>query len=306
MRTHPQWSLLLLTTAVLAAVLQAGRADDNKQDETKPAAAGEHKDIDRLAFKALRDVINNGAEMYNAGDVAGCWRLYEGGLILLRPMLEHRPELQKTISDGIANARQNPFMDRRAWVLREVIDKVRNDLNPNPKPAHLPKPKPRPEEEKNGKSEEKKKEIPPADKKDGEKKEPSATKPPEKPVGTLWSRLGGEDKVASVVDDFWDAVKNDKNLRFFRKPGETPTPKQVNDLKTKIIAFISSVTEGPIQYTGKTMKEAHKGMEITDKEFDTVAKHLEDALKKNGVKDDDIKELMRKLNATRPDIVEKK
>src|SRR5215831_4873210 len=130
MRTHPRWNLLLLTAAVLAAALNAGRADDEKKDEKKPATPVERKDIDGIVYKALRDVINSGAEIYNAGDVAGCWHLYEGALILLKPMLDHRPELQKAITDGIANARQNPYMDRRAWVLREVIDKVRNETNP--------------------------------------------------------------------------------------------------------------------------------------------------------------------------------
>src|SRR5262249_5161724 len=142
-----RWSLLLLTAAVLAAAFNAGRADDEKKDEKKPAAALERKDIDGMAYKTLRDVINAGAETYNAGDVAGCWHLYEGALMMLRPMLDHRPELQKAITDGIANARQNPFMDRRAWVLRQVIDKVRNETNPSPRPAQLPMPKAKKDDE---------------------------------------------------------------------------------------------------------------------------------------------------------------
>jgi hemoglobin len=280
---------------VLAAALNAGQVGDDQNEEKKTPAAEEGKEIDGIAYKALRDVINAGAEIYNAGDVSGCWHLYEGALLMLRPLLEHRPELQKTITDGLANAQQNPFMDRRAWVLREVIDKVRNETNPNPRPASIPAPKAKKDDDK------KKDAPPPARKDDGVKKEASAVKP----AAPLWERLGGADKIASVLDDFWAAVNNDKDLKFFRKPGEVPTKAQVNDLKEKMKTFISSVTEGPLTYSGKSMKDVHKGMGITGQEFDRVARHLEDALKKNGVKLEDVKEFMGKVNATRADVVEK-
>jgi truncated hemoglobin YjbI len=55
------------------------------------------------------------------------------------------------------------------------------------------------------------------------------------------------------------------------------------------------------------MKEVHKGMGITDKEFDAVAADLRQALVKlNGVKDADAKELLDIVGTTRKDIVEEK
>ena len=36
------------------------------------------------------------------------------------------------------------------------------------------------------------------------------------------------------------------------------------------------------------MKEVHKGMKITNEEFDAAAKDLKDALMKNGAKADDV------------------
>jgi truncated hemoglobin YjbI len=292
MHTHLRWSLLLLSAAVLAAALNAGRADDEK----KTSAAVERKEIDGLAYQALRDVINRGAEMYNTGDVAGCWRLYEGALMMLRPMLEHRPELQKAISDGIAAAGQNPFMDRRAWVLRDVIDKVRLETNPKPKPAPIAAPKTK-------KDDEKKNDTPPVPK-EGDKKEPPPAKSSEKPLGKLWERLGGEDKVSKAMDEFWDAVKDDQDHKFFRKLGESPTPDQIKDLKDKLKAFINAVSGGPLADQGKTTKEALRGMGIPDKELDALAKRLAEALKKAGATDDDAKELLKKLEESRKDIVE--
>ena len=48
---------------------------------------------------ALRDVHDRGADLYNTGDMAGGYRMYQGGLIVARGMLGHRPDLQKTIAD---------------------------------------------------------------------------------------------------------------------------------------------------------------------------------------------------------------
>src|SRR5262249_51851585 len=48
----------------------------------------------------------------------------------------------------------------------------------------------------------------------------------------------------------------------------------------------------------------HKGMKITDDEFNALAGHLKDALKKNGVADADAKMVLDAVEGTRKDIVE--
>jgi uncharacterized protein YkwD len=42
----------------------------------------------------------------------------------LRPILDHRPGLQKVIDKGLAAALRNPRLDERAFLLREIIDKI--------------------------------------------------------------------------------------------------------------------------------------------------------------------------------------
>jgi hemoglobin len=70
--------------------------------------------------------------------------------------------------------------------------------------------------------------------------------------------------------------------------------------------LVSSVTGGPLKYTGKSMKDAHKGMGITDKEFDATVADLKEALKINSVNEADAKELLAIVESTRKDIVEEK
>jgi hemoglobin len=259
-------SVLLLAASLLAtAADSAGRAADEKdKDKDKNAtAAMERKAIDALAFKTLREVINKGAAIYNEGDVNGCYRLYEGALVMVKPMLDHRPELQEAISKAIMNAEKTPQQERRAWVLREVIDKIREDCNPNPKS-------------------------------------------PSKVETKLWERLGGEAKVMKIVEDFFKAAAEDPKVNASRDGKYLKDDAAKMRVKQQLVDFISSKTGGPREYKGKDIKEAHKGMGITDEEFTATAKHFKNALKNNGVTDADIDDLMKELEKTRADIVEGK
>lgn len=84
--------------------------------------------IDRQVAEALRDVHDRGADLYNGGDVPGGYRIYQGGLVVARAMLGHRPELQKAIADGMAAADRQPSAARRAFMLHELIEQVRGEL----------------------------------------------------------------------------------------------------------------------------------------------------------------------------------
>src|SRR5262245_51581195 len=107
---------VLSSLAILAAVLAPASAQDSR-------AA-----FDKQASEALRDVHDRGAELYNSGDAAAGYRMYQGGLIVARGLLGHRPEVQKLISDGLADAERQASVARRAFVLHELIEKVRVEL----------------------------------------------------------------------------------------------------------------------------------------------------------------------------------
>ena len=229
-------------------------------EEKKAAPAANPHDVQ--VFTTLRDVINKGADIYNKGDVLGCYRLYEGALTASKPFLAHHPKLQKAIDDGMAQARTSRDEDK-AFVLRSVIDQIRKETNPNPKADVVP---------------------------------------PVTPVAkTLWDRLGGEKGVSKVVDDFVALAAPDPKVDFFRG-GKYKV--NVPDLKKKLIELISAVSGGPLKYTGKSMKESHAGMGITNAQFDAIAKDLADALKKNGVKLEDANAVLDVVEGTRKDIVE--
>jgi hemoglobin len=251
MRRLHWWLVVALAVGVMAPGGAGLRAQDTPIDR---------KAVNTHVYGTLREVINQGADLYNASDWNGCYRMYQGALISLRPFLDHRPELQKAIDDGLAKAKDNTDTSRRAFDLRTVIDRIRAETNPGMK-GGTPV-----------------------------------------PAAKLWDRLGGQAVVTKVVEDFMVAVAMDNDIDFTRK-GKFPIDGA--HLKKRLIEFISSATEGPHKYEGKSMKEAHKGMAITEAQFNASAKALENALKKNGAKPEDIAAVLKAVGGTKDEIVEK-
>jgi hemoglobin len=253
----------MLAVCVAALALTTGlRAQPDKTG----AAGLDPKELDQRVFKVLREVINTGADLYNRpnNDHNGCYRLYQGSLTTLKPMLDHRPGLQKTIDDALTRAAKDPSVSERAFILRAAIDQIREETGGQAKIT-----------------------------KKGAK-------------DTLWDRLGGEKNVRKVVDDFVGLAATDPKVDFFRGGKYKPTDKEVADLKQKLVEFVSAAAGGPLKYSGRDMKEVHKGMGITDAQFNALAADLKTALDKNGAKPTDRDAVLEAVGSTRKDIVEAK
>lgn len=115
---------------------------------------------------------------------------------------------------------------------------------------------------------------------------------------TVFERLGGQAAVESIVNDFYDRVLNDQRVLHHFEDSDT------TELRAHQVQFISAVTGGPVEYSGNDMRDAHKGMGITDTEFSVVAAHLDAALAENGVSDADRDAVLETVEELRPEIVE--
>jgi hemoglobin len=140
------------------------------------------------------------------------------------------------------------------------------------------------------------------------KSDPATIKPAEKPTEepakpSLYDRLGKEEGISKVVDDFVANVVADDDIKEVHKKhfkeGDVPL------LKRKLIDQIGQETGGPQKYTGKNMKDAHKGLEITNKDFDALVNDLAKAMDKNKVAEDDKNTILKVLETMRKDVVEK-
>jgi hypothetical protein len=116
MRIEPRRGCGFLAALLLVGVASRCPAAD------QPGATGANSS--QQLGELLRDVINRGADLYNSGDRNGCYRLFQGALMVLRAQLSD-PDLRKAIDGGIAEAEQMPSVDQRAHALRRVLDSVR-------------------------------------------------------------------------------------------------------------------------------------------------------------------------------------
>jgi hypothetical protein len=111
-------------------------------EDAKPP---EGKAYDKLVVDTLRDVHNKGADLYNeAKDFVGAYRIYQGALLTVRPLLAHQPGIQKVIDTGLAEAEKENNLALKAFKLHETIEGVRTQLktgaSPAPKPQETKKP----------------------------------------------------------------------------------------------------------------------------------------------------------------------
>lgn len=104
------------------------------------------------------------------------------------------------------------------------------------------------------------------------------------PMPTLYDRLGGVNAISAVVDQFIaNVAANPKMVRTF-KPllddvGKGNTAR-VTALRNNLIDQIGEAAGGPQKYKGKDMVTAHKGMNITEDEFNSLVNDLVMALDK--------------------------
>jgi truncated hemoglobin YjbI len=272
---------------------------------TMPAAAQDSAAVDKLVADALKEMHNKAADLYNAGDANGCYRMFQGGLYTARALLGHRPDVQTIVDRGLEAAERQAAVPARAMALHNTIEAVRAKLKPPAaaRPADTPAaplapvtPTPMPP----GPT------LPAAG-------APGAPAPPTPPSSTppanstLWKRLGGEDGVTRIVDKWLTlALANEKAVNFTRGDKYKLDDQKVAALKQKFVAYVSAIAEGnyvPTATPNMNMAEVHKGMNITPAEFDAFVECLRTALLADttiAARDRD--DLLQKVIATKKDM----
>ena len=119
---------------------------------------------------------------------------------------------------------------------------------------------------------------------------------------SLYTRLGGYDAIALVVDDFITRLATDKRFERLFAGFSTDSNKR---LRQHILDQFCVAAGGPCVYMGRDMKTTHTGLGITEADWDAAAKHLIEALDKYKVPKAEKDELMAFVGTQKKDIVEK-
>ena len=117
---------------------------------------------------------------------------------------------------------------------------------------------------------------------------------------SLYERLGGKAAITAVVDTFVSKVGADKRINGYFASTD------LTKLKMHLGNQICEASGGPCQYTGRTMKQTHAGMGVTDAAFGALVEDLVAALDHHKVGKAEKDDLHAVLGPMKDDIVEKK
>ena len=118
---------------------------------------------------------------------------------------------------------------------------------------------------------------------------------------TLYTRLGGYDAMSAVANDLLPRLISDSQLgRFWLHRGEDGLSRE----KQLLIDFLCSGAGGPVYYTGRDMKLSHKGMQISESDWQAFIGHLNATLDAFSVPEQEKGEVVSFMESTKADIVE--
>jgi hemoglobin len=132
--------------------------------------------------------------------------------------------------------------------------------------------------------------------------EDAAPAEPPKPK-SLYERLGAKEGITKVVDSF---LKNMTGNDVVKKRFAKLSKERVEKFRTNLIDQICKESGGDCEYAGKSMKDAHKGMKITEAEWNATVSALKAALDENKVAENEMNDLIGLVAPMKDDIVEVK
>lgn len=94
---------------------------------------------------------------------------------------------------------------------------------------------------------------------------------------SLFTELGGKPGISDIVS------KATANFLADKRISATFDQTNMVRFKSKLAEQLCAVSDGPCKYTGHSMSAAHKGLHLTNADFDALVEDLQDALDAAGV-----------------------
>ena len=122
---------------------------------------------------------------------------------------------------------------------------------------------------------------------------------------SLYERLGGVYAIAAVVDDFIDRIMVDSRLNANPKVDEAHYRVSKAGFKYLVTEQVCWAAGGPQVYTGRSMRDSHAHLEITEFEWQSFLDDLRHTFDKFEVPAAERAELLAIVASTKSDIVAK-
>jgi hemoglobin len=118
---------------------------------------------------------------------------------------------------------------------------------------------------------------------------------------SLYERLGGYDAIAAVADDLLVRLRADPQLgRFWAHRGEDGIRRE----KQLLIEFLGQSLGGPVYYRGRDMVLTHRGMRISESDWNVFLGHAAQTLAKFHVPPAEQEDLVAVVQNLKREIVE--
>lgn len=113
---------------------------------------------------------------------------------------------------------------------------------------------------------------------------------------TLYEQLGGAAAVDAAVTHFYDLLLDDPRVMHLFY--SIDMPRQIRKQKQ----FLTYIFGGPGGYDGKSMREAHRHLNLTEEHFRAVMEHVEQTLKDLSIREE-LRQQVLKIAASHRDEV---
>lgn len=119
------------------------------------------------------------------------------------------------------------------------------------------------------------------------------------PTLSLYEKIGGQPVVAQIVDDFYKRVLADDTVNHFF--AHTDMEKQ----RHHQTAFVSHALGGANQYSGRSMEQAHAGLNLQPEHFEAIAKYLGESLDEYGLTQEEINSVLERISTLKESVLYK-
>ena len=120
-------------------------------------------------------------------------------------------------------------------------------------------------------------------------------------TGTLYERLGGYNAIAAVANDLLSRLRADPQLgRFWAHRGEDGIMRE----KQLLIDFLCASAGGSMYYRGRDMALTHRGMRISNSDWEVFLGHAATTLAKFQVPEAEQRDVVAFVQGLRNDCVE--
>ena len=121
-------------------------------------------------------------------------------------------------------------------------------------------------------------------------------------MSTLFERLGGSDGIAAIVDTVASSHLNNATIAKRFEP-LLQDPARLKMALKHLCDFLAQGSGGPANYSGRSMPDAHRGMNISGEEYMAAVDDIMGALKTHGRDEQTQKDVLYIAYSLKPQIV---